>query len=209
LIAVLARGGQPVQNDRHDPHLGELIRHDSTLDERALRSHGFEFDTNGHDTCWISGLDGYCGVDAFVWSETSKDRFSNTCAKLNKATYVGNCVAGAVEGVAVVIADGSGKSSKEAFVSYFSKGKIAYPALTSYVSASAELNFGVQERRKSYGCVYFGSWDRSNEREGCRRIKDIFGDDILAETNARALRDNSFDLDKYRSRFMAFISRPR
>jgi hypothetical protein len=181
----------------------------STLDERALLAHGFELDTARYTTCSISGSGGPCDVEAFVWGETSKDSLAHTCAKLNKATYTGTCVEGALDGVALVIADGTGKVSKEAFVAYFSKGKIAYPALTSYVSASSEqLNLGARERRRSYGCVYFGGWDRSDERAGCRHLRKAFGDDIFSEANARALREDSFDLAKYRSRFMAFVSKP-
>ena len=186
------------------------VRQGRALDERALLSRGFEFDPARHSVCWISGSGGPCGVEAFVSAESTRDPLSYSCAKLNKATYTGRCVDGTLEGVAVVIADGTGKLSKEAFVAYFSRGRIAWPALTSYVSESSKpLDFGVQERQRSYGCVYFGSWDRSNEREGCRRFRQIFGDDIFSETNARALRDNSFDLEKYRSRYIAFIERPR
>lgn len=180
----------------------------SGVDERALRSRGFELDPTPHTMCFISGPGGPCRVEAFVWSERTKDPLAHTCAKLNKATYTGSCVEGALDGVALLIADGTGKLSKEAFVAYFSKGKIAYPALTSYVaSSSGRLNFGARERARSYGCVYFGDWDRSGEREGCRQLRRAFGDDIFSEANARALREGSFDLSKYRARYMAFVSK--
>jgi hypothetical protein len=187
--------------------LAESRRPHKALDEGALLSRGFAFDAR-HGACWITGTGGPCAVEAFVGAESGQDGLGYTCAKLNKATYRGNCTDGRLEGLAVVIADGTGKISKEVFLSYFSRGRMAYPALTSYVSESSKrLNLGVQEIRRSYGCVYFGDWDRINERDGCRRMKEIYGDDVFSEANARALRDGAFDLDKYRIRFMAFLSR--
>jgi TonB family protein len=167
----------------------------------ALNSHGFSFDDHERPMCKIEGPEGVCRVEAFVSGEKSSDSDAHSCNKLNKATYFGHCVGGKLDGLSLVIADGSSKSNKESFLSYFSRGRMAYPAVTSYFDGS--LSFGVKEIMSSYGCVYFGKWDRSEER--CKALIDVYGVDLFSESNAQKLRDGAFDLDRYRTRFMAYI----
>lgn len=135
--------------------------------------------------CSINGSGGSCQVQAFVFAELSQDPYAYTCNKLDRATYVGQCVGGALEGVSVVIADGTTKETREAFVSYFSRGKIAYPSLTAYLDGD-DLNFGVREKSSSYGCVYFGRWNRSDTDDRCLKLKTVYGNDIfLNQTHVR------------------------
>jgi hypothetical protein len=171
----------------------------------TLLSRGFEFDNGSAPMCSIKGSAGPCQIQAFVFPELNQDPSAYTCSKLDQATYVGQCAGGALEGVSVVIADGTTKGSREAFVSYFSAGRIAYPALTAYLDGD-DLNFGVREKGSSYGCVYFGRWDTSDTRDGCRKFKKFYGSDIFAETNARSLRHGSFNLSKYSTNFSRFMS---
>lgn len=169
-----------------------------------LASHGFKFDNQERPMCELGGSDGTCHVEAFVWGEKPpSDAAAYTCTKLDKASYVGHCVRGNLEGVSLVIADGTTKEGKEAFISYFVGGRIAYPALSSYLIG--DLNFGVHEINYGYGCVYFGKWDQSAKR--CNRFAQIYGADIFTESNAKKLRDGTFDLSQYRSKFFDFVHR--
>jgi len=167
-----------------------------------LVAHGFKFDGRAPPMCEVSGSEGTCHVEAFVWGEKPpSDEAAHTCTKLDRATYVGHCMHGSLNGVSLVIADGSTKLGKEAFLSYFIDGRIAYPALTSYLIG--DLNFGMHDVNYGYGCVYFGKWDQSAKR--CSRFTQIYGADIFTESNANKLRDGSFDLSHYRNKFLDFI----
>ncbi len=161
-----------------------------TVSNDALAANGFSFADASRPMCNISGPEGDCRVEAFVFGELRVDEAAFTCAKLDKSTYVGRCVKGKLDGLSLVIADGSKKNVKEAFLSYFKDGRMAYPALTSFLAGN--LNVGVTEIGKSYGCVYFGKWDKSVER--CAFFQKIYGTDLFTETNAQSLRDGTFDL---------------
>lgn len=169
----------------------------------ALVLNGFSFADQRRPMCKISGPQGSCGVEAFVFGETRVDEASFTCGKLDRATYVGRCVNGELDGLSLVIADGSKKRVKEAFISYFKQGRMAYPALTSMLVGDA--NFGVQEQSRSYGCIYFGKWDKSSER--CSLFIRIYGTDLFTESNAQGLRAGTFDLDRYRAKFLDYTER--
>lgn len=171
------------------------------ISKNVLIKHGFSFDDEKRDMCKISGPEGPCRVEAFVSSETTTDEASWACSKLDRASYVGRCVHGKLEGLSVVNADGSTKEGKEAFISYFFKGRMAYPAVTS--SLAGDLNFGVQEQRESYGCVYFGKWDQSAER--CGRFTKTYGSAFFTEANAQKLRDGTFDLSYYNAKSLDFL----
>ena len=80
-------------------------------------------------------------------------------------------------------------------------GHIAYPALTSFLAG--DNNLGVDVKRMSSGCVYFGKWDRTSER--CALFTQIYGKDFFTESNAQKLRDGTFDFDKYRAKFPEFM----
>jgi len=175
---------------------------------RSLISHGFEFDNRSAPMVSISAPDGRrCKIQAFVEMESSDDPYAYTSGKLDRATYVGDCVNGFLEGVSIVIADGTKKQAREAYIAYFLNGRIAYPALKSYID-DVELNFGVKERTFSQGCVYYERWNRTNTKVSCKKLKNIYGDDIFSEFNARALRNGSFDLTKYRRNFGRFMDWP-
>jgi hypothetical protein len=177
----------------------------SVVPRTTLVSHGFDFDNGSVPMVSIKGSAGSCQVQAFVMGESTQDRYGYTGSKMDRATFVGQCVGGYLEGVSIVIAEGSTKVNREAFVSYFSKGRIAYPALRTFLDVDI-LNLGVQEKNNSYGCVYFGKWDRSDTSYACPKFKVIFGNDIFSESNARALRNGSFDLSKYSNNFSRFVS---
>ena len=183
------------------------------LSKDVLFSHGFRFDHKKWPMCRLQGPEGPCDVEAFVIGETNNDNGAHRCAKLDRSTYVGSCVGGKLEGLSIVIADGSTKQAKEAFISYFVEGRIAYPALTSFLTGNT--NFGVDDlkckvgkmeisTRCGYGCVYFGKWDKSAER--CGHFSEMYGADIFTEPNAQKLRDGTFDLSHYRAKFFDFIS---
>jgi hypothetical protein len=167
----------------------------------VLASRKFSFGHYSLPMCTIRGPEGPCGVEAFVSDEATEDESRYTCAKFDQATYVGHCVNGKLDGLSLVNVDGTKKLSKEAFISYFHDGKIAYPALNSY--ASGTTNFGASEELVSYGCVYFGKWDRSSER--CSLFIEIYGKELLTEANALSLRNGTFDLDHYRAKFIEFV----
>ena len=171
------------------------------VSQDALTSNGFTFADEERPMCKISGPEGPCRVEAFAHGETTKDEARFTCSKLDKATYVGHCVKGKLDGLSLVIADGSKKLHKEAYISYFNKGRLAYPALTSFLIS--DRNFGVTEKGKSYGCVYFGKWDKSSEL--CALFIKIYGKDLFTESNAQKLTDGTFELDHYRTKFVEFM----
>jgi hypothetical protein len=167
----------------------------------VLASNGLSFADQGRPMCKISGPDGPCRVEAFVHGETREDAAKFTCSKLDRATYVGQCVKGKLNGLSLVIADGSKKLAKEAYISYFDQGRIAYPALNSFLVGDS--NFGAMEKGVSYGCVYFGKWDKSSER--CALFIKIYGQELFTESNAQKLRNGTFDLENYRAKFIEFM----
>lgn len=169
--------------------------------EKVLGSKGFTFSGWKLPMCQISGPEGPCQVEAFSGGEANIDETRYTCGKLDQSTYLGHCVNGKLEGLSLVIADGSAKSSKEAIIAYFDKGRIAYPVLSSFLAGNA--NFGVEEMHQSYGCVYFGKWDRTDER--CALFVKIYGKDLFTEANAQGLRDGTFRFDVYRAKFVEFM----
>lgn len=172
-----------------------------SISKDTLVSRGFSFDDRQRPMCKISGPEGTCHVEAFVFSEKKFDEAAYTCSKLDRSSYVGHCIHGKLDGLSLVIADGRTKHTREAFISYFREGRIAYPALTSYLTG--DTNFGVREQKSSYGCVYFGRWDESGER--CGRFTEIYGTDLFTESNAQKLRDGVFDLSQYRAKFLEFM----
>ena len=167
----------------------------------VLGSNGFTFADQKRPMCKISGPDGPCDVEAFAHGEATNDEAKFTCSKLDRATYVGHCISGKLRGLSLVVADGNKKLHKEAYIAYFDDGRIAYPALTSFLVGDG--NFGVTEKSKSYGCVFFGKWDKSSER--CSLFIQIYGKDLFTESNAQKLKDGTFDLDVYRARFVEFM----
>jgi hypothetical protein len=171
------------------------------LSQKILTSNGFTFADWKLPMCQISGPEGPCGVEAFQAGEANIDETRYTCMKLDQATYLGHCVNGKLDGLSLVIADGSAKRTKEAYISYFDKGRIAYPALTSFLVGNT--NFGIEEKQRSSGCVFFGKWDRSDER--CALFIKIYGKDLFTESNAQGLRDGTFRFDEYRSKFYEFM----
>jgi PEGA domain len=191
------------------PSPGGAAAQPGTFSEGTLLSHGFVFGDQPRPMCTIKGPDGPCQVEAFIGGESRDDRTGWTCAKLDRATYVGHCVGGALEGVCLLNADGSSKSTREAFLSYFSKGRIAYPALTSYLDANQPAFFGAREKTVSYGCVVFGRWDNSQTRGSCPKFIDIYGPDIFTEGNVQALRNGTFDLGHYAAKFTDYIQQGR
>jgi len=190
-------GSNPPKESGRDP--GAVT---AAISEDDLVAHGFKFDNQERPMCEVNGSEGACHVEAFVWGEKPpSDDAAHTCTKLDRATYVGHCAHGSLDGVSLVVADGSTKVGKEAFISYFVNGRIAYPALTSYLVG--DLNFGMHDTDHGYGCVYFGKWDQSAKR--CSRFTQIYGPDIFTESNASKLRDGTFDLNHYRTQFLDFI----
>jgi len=171
----------------------------------VLASNGFTFAAQKRPMCEISGPEGPCGVEAFVGEELQVDEARYSCSKLDRATYTGHCVKGKLDGFSLVTADGSKKNTRQAFLSYFDEGRLAYPALTSFLVGT--VNLGVEEKGKSYGCVYFGKWDRSSER--CPLFIQIYGKDLFTEPNAQKLRDGTFDLSYYRVKFLEFMQQKR
>ena len=175
-----------------------------TISNATLKSKGFSFADQSRPMCKITGSEGPCQVEAFVGGETAhNDDARFTCKKLDRASYVGHCSKGKLDGLTLVIADGSKKLDKEAFISYMHEGRIAYPALTSWLAGDG--NFGVQENGKSYGCVYFGKWDQSSER--CALFTQIYGKDLFTNSNALNLRNGTFDFNNYRAKFLQFMQR--
>jgi len=173
------------------------------LSKNILLSRGFGFDDQPRAMCSIKGPDGRCQVEAFVFGELRQDPAAYTCSKLDRASYVGHCVDGALQGISVVIADGTTKVGRQALVSYFCMGRMAYPALTSYLDGN-QSNFGVREKSMSYGCVYFGKWDNASTRNSCPRFMDIYGSDIFTESNAQGLREGTFNLSHYGAKFIEY-----
>jgi hypothetical protein len=184
-----------------------------TISKEILLSHDFRFDDKKWPMCRVQGPEGPCDVEAFVYNETTNDNTAHNCTKLDRSTYVGHCVKGKLEGLSLIVVDGTTKQFKQAVITYFLGGRIVYPALTSFLTG--DINFGVQDvkckvgkldsPRCGYGCVYFGKWDKSAER--CGRFSEIYGADIFTDSNAQKLRDGTFDLNHYRAKFFEFIER--
>jgi hypothetical protein len=173
--------------------------------ETALGSRGFSFDAKPRAMCSINGPMGPCRVEAFVFGETGNDQAAYTCSKLDKAFYVGKCVDGTLQGLSLVVADGTAKLSKEVFMSYFDRGRMAYPALTA-----EDFLIGVREARSSYGCIFFGNekiqkWDSSSTREACSKFKEIYGPDVFSERTLLSLRNGSIDLGRYNTQFINYV----
>src|ERR1039457_654073 len=81
-----------------------------TVSTSALLARGFSFDKTPRKMCPISGPDGPCQIEAFIGGEKTEDPERYPCRKLDRATYVGRCINGKLEGLSVVLAEGSAKS---------------------------------------------------------------------------------------------------
>jgi hypothetical protein len=178
----------------------------------AAASLGLAFDKGPAIMCSITGSAGPRQVEPFASNETSVDPSAGTCTKLDRARYLGRCGAdsgGRLEGVCVILADGSTKVEREAYLAYFSSGRILYPALTSFLNEDV-LNFGVKffgvESSGSMGCVWFGRFNISDTEKNCIALKRMFGTDIFSEAAAHALRDGSFDASHSSAIFTEFMS---
>lgn len=202
-VVVITSLSLGVRAQAPDANLPNILDVPLNVSKEVLVSHGFSFDSRERPMCEIGGSEGSCRVEAFVWGEKApSDPAAHTCSKLDKASYVGHCAHGQLEGLSLVIADGSTKEVREAYLSYFVGGRISYPALISYLAGT--LNFGMNEEGFGYGCVYFGKWDAAAKR--CGRFIQIYGADIFTESNAQKVRDGSFDLPYYREKFLNFLS---
>ncbi|PYU76583.1 MAG: hypothetical protein DMG49_01215 [Acidobacteria bacterium] len=173
----------------------------------VLVSRGLVFDDQTRAMCPIRGPDGPCQVEAFAFGESREDKAGYTCSKLDRASYIGHCVRGTLQGVSLVIADGATKAAKEAVLSYFSEGRLAYPALTTFLDANQPRMFAAREKASSYGCVVFGKWDNSTTRGTCPRFLDMYGTDIFDESNLQRLRDGTFDVSRYAGKFAEYMEK--
>lgn len=126
-----------------------------------------------------------------------------TCRKLDRATYFGRCINGKLEGLSVVLAEGSAKDGAEWVLTYFDKGRVAFPALMAYRDQKL---IGIREERSMYGCVVFGQWDRSATRDSCLKFIAIWGREIFGESTLRSLKDGTFNLNRYGPGFVKYIS---
>lgn len=177
-----------------------------TVSTSALLARGFSFDKTPRKMCPISGPDGPCQIEAFIGGEKTGDPERYTCRKLDRATYVGRCINGKLEGLSVVLAEGSAKDGAEWVLTYFDKGRVAFPALMAYRD---QKFIGIREERSIYGCVVFGvfgQWDRSATRDGCLKFIEIWGREIFGESTLRSLKDGTFNLNRYGPGFVKYIS---
>jgi hypothetical protein len=152
--------------------------------------------------CPVSGPDGPCQVEAFIGPENAEDSERFTCRKLDRATYIGHCVGGKLEGLSVVVAEGTAKQT-ELFLAYVDKGRVAFPALMAYREGNL---IGIREDRNIYGCINFGKWDYSATREGCLKFIEIWGRDIFSEATLQRLKNGTFDLNRYGPSFVKYIA---
>jgi hypothetical protein len=158
--------------------------------------------------CSIQEPDGPCQVEAFVGAQSYHDPNTYTCSKLDRATYIGHCKDGTLDGLSIVKATGSTNSMPHSALAYFSQGRIAYPWLIAFLS-EGKLTLGISEKDNIYGCVVFGrgGWDQSDTRESCPTFKKIFGNNLFSEANGRALLDGSLDLTSYNTKFTTFVTK--
>jgi hypothetical protein len=174
-----------------------------TVSTSALLTHGFSFSKIPRAMCPISGPDGPCQVEAFVAGEKKDDPASYTCRKLDRATYLGHCINGNLEGLSVLLAEGSAKDTGEWVFTYFDKGRLAFPALMAF--RDGEL-IGIREEQMIYGCVGFGHWDRSATLNSCPKFIEIWGSKIFSESTLQSLKKGTFDLNRYGPSFVKYIS---
>lgn len=170
-----------------------------------LSALGLAFSSVERPMCSISGPEGSCLVEAFAWGESKGDSTAYTCKKLDAATYSGHCVDGTLQGVALVRAIGSEKRFADATLAYFSRGRITFPCLVTFLDT---LLLTARTERLGYGCVSFGKWDQSDTRENCLKLKAIFGPGVMKESAAQAIRDGSFDLIPYTEHFARWAETP-
>src|ERR1017187_10883105 len=98
------------------------------------------------------------------------------------------------------------KDGAEWVLTYFDKGRVAFPALMAYRD---QKFIGIREELSSYGCVVFGlfgQWDRSATRDGCLKFIEIWGREIFGESTQRSLKDGTFNLNRYGPGFVKYIS---
>lgn len=205
VLIALAGGVLSAQSGAAMPSSRDGTTHGSlpyTVSTSALLARGFSFEKTPREMCPISGPDGPCQVEAFIGPEKTEDPERFTCRKLDRATYKGRCVKDKLDGLSVVLAEGSAKHTGEWFLTYFDKGRVAFPALTAYRDSNL---IGVREDRRSYGCVFFGKWDQSATRDSCPKFTEIWGRDIFSETTLQSLKDGTFDLNRYGPSFVKYI----
>lgn len=157
-------------------------------------------------TCTIPGDDGPCGVAPFVAGEFADDPYSFRCEKLEAASYRGSCVGGLLEGVVLVdVPESRARKSAAAFLGFAQGGRFAYPLLQSHVGLERH-NFNAKEVGSLYGCVYHGNWDRSDTRDSCPTLKQMFGADVMSEASSEQIRAGTFDVATAERTFRAWVA---
>ncbi len=173
---------------------------------KKVLEEGFEFCEKDFPFCKIEGSDGKCSVEAFVMPESSNDQTGWTCKKLDKASYQGDCVGGFLEGVVLVYAKGTKKRGPQAFVAYFHKGKMMYPALTGRLEGHPFI--GVKNKMSSSGCEYFGKWEDWS-RDECALIQRAFGHNATTQSAAEDFQKGVFNIDETRKHFYNWLNRSK
>jgi hypothetical protein len=140
------------------------------------------------ELCQISKGNESCGIAAFLWGESDKDKEGFTCGKLKGARWLaGTCEAGVLSGLVVVevAADRRwGRSTPSQILFFANRGQ----PLSNYIKYSDwGISYANIKPAFSSGCVRFGGWDE-RARPECRQLGQQYGVAVLEQTFWASMR---------------------
>lgn len=190
-----------------------------TYTKEELRRKGFRFNENLRTFVPVDGINGSVTIQAFVGGESTDDHWGYTAKKLDESWYIsGENIDGKMNGLMILLANGSKKSSPDTFIGYVCDGYIAYPLL-SLGSGNADFlptthrlygryyrYIGVQEIRTSYSEYTSLRGDEYNNRPMFIQLMKIYGTQIASPEFLTQGCDGNFDIKQLNENFDSFMN---
>ena len=197
--------GKPIANNTNEE---KTVK--KGFSKNDLIKKGFKFKEENQFVS-INGVDGPAKIQTFIGGETTTDSFGYTQYKLDRSFYYsGESSNGYLNGLVLLLADGSKKHVKETFLCYVCDGQVAYPLISVYKFFWDEsapgppqfknkwhTNTSITEPTCSYGFV-------NGDRMAAELIK-IYGSIIDTEAFQNAVLNESLNIEDLTNSFNHFM----
>lgn len=205
--------GKPISDNtlRHKenvPNEEETVKKGYTKND--LIKKGFRF-REGNQFVTINGVDGPAKIQTFIGGEYSEDSFGYTQYKLDKSFYYsGESSNGYLNGLVMLLADGSEKHTKETFLCYVCDGQVAYPLISVYKYFWDESEPGPPQFKNKWHtgtsieeptCSYGFNKGFSMDDE----LIKVYGPIIATESFQNAVLDGSLNIEDITNSFNRFM----
>ncbi len=187
-------------------HRHTATSHSRTYSKEELIKKGFRFMDDAQTYAIIDGVNGRAAIQAFVCGEYSDDKWAYTAKKLDKSWYISGDNDGKLNGLMILFANGSAKSSPETFIGYVCDGQIAYPLITLHKSDYRAI--GIYEPHATY-YEYCTLW-KDKRLDGTNRplfteLLKVYGPQIINPDFFIQGTDGKFDIKKLKDNFDYFM----